>query len=809
MESTVTNFFVPTRVSHLLCLTFLLALSLPTSNSLAKTVATEEWQIAADKITRYEDPRAIIAEGNVVLNKREQLPRKLSKKQQKERQWAELLEEPAPAPPETTGKLLEQKSAPRYETKVTIQADWIAYDMDRGSIKARGHVAIKGADDEIRAEEATVDLNKETGTFTNATILRKSLDLHLEGKTVEKTGVNTYHIENGWVITCKLENDETPPWSFASSDTTITEGGYAVMKNATFRIKDFPVLYSPWLIFPAKNKRQTGLMFPEFSVSDRNGPGFDIPLFVNISDSTDLTLFPEYHAERGVMPGLEFRYVLGDAQKGTFMGSFLQDKLSDPSEIEYYRETGYTHTNEDRYWFRSKIDHDLANNLYTRIDLDVVSDRDYLTEFNSGFTGFDQTNKRFLAIYGRNFENKTDDQRLNTMKVLKAWDAMSLETNFLAINDVRINETSPTPLWKLPEVDFTGSLPLAETSLTVDWNADYVNYWRENGVGGHRLDLFPRLSTPVPLGAYLESRAEVGVRQTSYMVETYGDGVWTQDDTPSRSLYNLHGEVGTTLLRNFALDGEEAASWDHRLRPYVQYDYLPETDQDDLPLFDELDRIEAANAITYGINNFFELFRDSKKKSGRDYGYIKAWESYDLRQEYSDRPLTPVSFKLGWTPVNNFGLIYQTDIGVYGEGVTLYSLTSSYSNSRGDSLALDYRYSSGDKILGSPYSSTNNYNASSPLYPYDSGLQKIHQINVSTKAQVLDALTVAYQIKHSLSQSQTIEQDISLIYHPPCWSVELRSNYTPGDQGIMLLFSLANIGSPIGVNLPGAVSHAL
>ena len=248
---------------------------------------------------------------------------------------------------------------------------------------------------------------------------------------MKKQGLTPIISNNGWVITCKLENNETPPWSFASTDTTITEGGYAVMKNATFRIKDIPVLYTPWMVVPAKNKRQTGLMFPEISASDRNGFGIDLPLFVNVSDSTDMTLFPEYYANRGVMPGMEFRYVLGESQKGTFMGSFLNDNLTDPSEVDYYQETGYTHTNKDRYWFRSKIDHDLADDLYTRVDLDIVSDRDYLTEFNTGFTGFTQSNNRFLSMYGRNFENRTDDQRKNTMKVLKAWDSMSLETNFL------------------------------------------------------------------------------------------------------------------------------------------------------------------------------------------------------------------------------------------------------------------------------------------------------------------------------------------------------------------------------------------
>jgi LPS-assembly protein len=557
------------------------------------------------------------------------------------------------------------------------------------------------------------------------------------------------------------------------------------------------------MIVPAKNTRQTGLLFPELSFSDRNGFGLDLPLFVNLSDSADLTLFPQYYANRGFMPAMEFRYVLGESQKGTFMGNFLQDKLSDPSETDYYQDTGYTHTNEDRYWFRGKIDHDLPNNIYSRIDLDVVSDRDYLTEFNTGFTGFTQTNNRFLSVYGRNFQTWTEDQRFNTMKVLKAWDSMSLQTNFLAVNDVRASKTSPTPLWSTPGLNFAGSLPVADTSFTVDWDADYINYWREDGVGGQRLDLFPRLSTPVPLGPYLESRAEVGLRNTSYMVEAYGDGAWEQSDTPNRSLFNLHGEVGTTLLRNFGLNGEEIKSWDHRLRPYVEYDYLPKTSQDDLPLFDEVDRIENANAITYGVDNFIELFRDTRRDSGRDYGYFKIWESYDLRSQYTDRPLTPVSLKLGWTPANNFALSYQTNVGVYGEGVTYYNLESIFSTSRGDSLILDYVYSGDEKIQGSPYNSTDNFNPMS-LFSFDyEGLQEIHQINVTARTHLSNTISAGYRVEHSLAQSETNEQEISLIYHPSCWSVELRSNYTPGDQGVMLLFHLAHIGIPLGVDLGG------
>ncbi|MBU0946332.1 MAG: LPS assembly protein LptD [Proteobacteria bacterium] len=759
-----------------LCLASLLTLAIAPKCLRADMVNTEEWQIEADKVTRFDRPKSVIAEGHVVLTKLRKLPPGTAAPKQKTTKWTRLLEEsPAEGTEAVVTQEITKETKPHYITEVTIRADWIAYDMEQNSIKAKGNVAIKSNTDELLANEGVFDLTNETGTFKEATILRDALDLHLEGKTIQKTGFNTYQIEDGWVVTCKVEKDIAPPWSFASKDTKITQGGYAVLKHATFRIKDVPVLYTPWIMLPVGDKRHTGLLFPEISNSDNNGFGLNLPLFVNISDSTDITLYPEYYANRGVMPGLEYRYILGSQKKGTFMANYLQDDLSDPSETDYREDTGYTHTNEDRYWLRGKADHDFDNDISTRVDLDIVSDRDYLTEFNSGITGFTQSNERFFEMYGRGFENKTDDQRNNSMKILKSWNGMSLEGNLLAINDIRTDSTSPTPLWKLPSLDFTGSQAMGETTLTFDWDTNYVNYYREDGVGGHRFDIYPRLSMPLPLGPYLESRADAGLRDTFYKVQTYGDGTWDQNDTPNRFLGDFHTEIGTTLLRNFDLALGEATGIGHHFRPYIEYDYLSETDQEDLPDFDSVDLIEDINAITYGVDNFFNLFgKRGGSDTERDYGYLKVEQSYDLRSVSSDNPLTPVDIELGWNPLTNFNLIYKTEIDVYGEGVTLYGLESYYRNSRGDYLNFDYRYNREDTI---------------------------HQLNVSARAQLFDTIFAKYAIEHSLSESTVIEQNISLLYQPACWSVELKSQYTPGDHNIMLVFNLANIGSPLGLGL--------
>ncbi len=762
--------------------TFFVIFFFVTSNASADTVATEEWQIAADKIIRFEDPQSVIAEGNVVLVKKELVTPKAKTKDIDATDWGLLLEEESSTQEITQEEAVNLKA--EFKTKITIKADWAAYDVTLGIIKTRGNVSVVSGDERLFADSGVVNLTRETGTFSDATILRKKYDLHLEGKQIEKTGVKTYHIVDGWVITCKVKEGETPPWAFTSADTTIEEGGYAVLKHAKFKVKGVPIFYSPYFVVPVKTTRQTGFLFPEFSTSDNNGFGLNLPFFYAISDSSDMTFYPQYFTNRGFMPGVEFRYIRSELNKGSFMASYLKDDLSDPSEVDYYRDTGFTHTNDDRYWARGKIDHDFGDNWFSRTDLDIVSDRDYLTEFNQGITGFKESNDRYLKTFGRGFENKTDDQRENSLKLLKSWIGMDLQIDLLAINDTRKEDTAPTPLWKLPSIDYSGVIPIRDTNFTFDWDTDYVNYWRDDGIGGHRFDLFPHISTPISLGPYLESRAEAGIRETLYFVETYGDSTWTKSDSPNRFLYDLYAEVGTTLVRDFHVDMDEAPIFNHELRPYLEYTYVPDEDQEDLPDFDSVDRIDETNAITYGIDNFFNLFTtnsDGESSLSREYAYFKIKQSYDFRSEYSDEPFSPINIKLSFIPITRFDLSYKTDIDVYGDGFISHTLETDYVNGRGDNFELEYRFS--DDLDG------------------DDQDEEIEQLNAYVKAHLLANVLAIGEIEYSIANSETNEGNLSLVYQALCWSMELESKYTPTDTSFMVIFKLANIGSPFGINL--------
>ena len=89
----------------------------------AESVSTAEWDITADRIIRYEDPNSIVAEGQIVLEKRVKLPPRTRQQSRQQSQWADLLGETV-APADLTAGQVEEATdeAPRYETEVVIEA---------------------------------------------------------------------------------------------------------------------------------------------------------------------------------------------------------------------------------------------------------------------------------------------------------------------------------------------------------------------------------------------------------------------------------------------------------------------------------------------------------------------------------------------------------------------------------------------------------------------------------------------------------------------------------------------------------------
>jgi LPS-assembly protein len=771
-----------------------LASTLTPAEASAESVKALQWEINADKLTRLENPARIAAEGNVELTKIEKTTGQ--KKDEKKSDWNDLLGEAAGTGPAANGPaeqssgagkdtvavskavpvISENGAAPETVTvsKVmsTIKADRMLYELETGTVQMNGKVFIEIGTDQLTADSGTVNLKQETGFFENAAIVRQEKDIHFEGRKIEKTGALTYHIEDGWLITCKLKDGEVPPWSFKAAETDITDGGYAFLKHATFRIKDVPIFYTPIMILPAKRTRQTGLLFPLMSMSSRNGFGMELPLFVDISPSSDITLYPHYIANRGLMAGVEGRYVLDQGDKGSIMANFLSDDLD--------AEGRYTYTNQERYWLRAKADQQFGEWI-TRLDVDLLSDRDYLTEFDFGRTGVTASDRYYLEQFGRGLQDKTVDQRVNSLQTLRSWgNGMSLQANVVGINDIRDEKTTsstPSPLWKLPEVKHNGRLSLYdEVKTDLSWNTDYVHYWREEGVGAQRVDLYPKVTAAVPLmKQYLDASISVGARDTMYAIDGNGDKTWKNSDNENRLLGSVESEISTLMRKDFDLGGAE--SWSHALRPFLKHTYVTDDDQDKLPQFDEVDSFGDQNKITYGVNNFFYVSGLAHNEEvERDYGYIKLQQSYDLRSEADDEPFLPVELRTAWYPMQELTFKYETDFSVYNDGFLRHYAEGDYLSSRGDIFSLDY------------------------LFSKNVGTDDTNSVRLSTLINLMYDFSAGYSLEKSLENSTTVQEKVRLIYHPTCWSVELGAETTPDNEQITIMFQLANIGAPFGMD---------
>ncbi len=767
----------------------------------AESVKALQWEINADKLTRLENPARIAAEGHVELTKIEKTTG--PKTDKKKTNWNDLLGEDTssaaakPAVDEVTDAPVSEptadqdtlahsktvpvisENAPTPEiitvSKVmsTIKADRMLYDLDAGTVQMDGKVFIEIGPDQLTADSGSVNLKQETGSFENAAIVRQYKDMHFEGRKIEKTGELTYHIEDGWIITCKLKDDEVPPWSFKAAEADITDGGYAYLKHATFRIKDVPILYTPIMILPAKSTRQTGFLFPLVSMSDRNGFGTELPFFVNLSPNSDITLYPHYIANRGLMAGAEGRYVLDQGDKGTVMASFLSDDLE--------AEGRYTYTEQERYWLQGKADQQFGE-WTTRLDFDLLSDRDYLTEFDFGRTGLTASDRYYLEQFGRGLQDRTVDQRTNTLRTLRSWgNGMSLQANLMGIDDLREEEKGSTSLWKLPEVKHNGRLPLYdEVKTDLSWNTDYVHYWREEGVGAQRIDLYPKVTTAVPLlDQRLNTSVGVGVRDTMYAIDGNGNENWENSDTENRLLGTIESEVSSLMRKDF---GEpEDGSWSHVFRPFLKHTYVTEADQE-LPVFDSVDSFDDQNKITYGVNNFFLIsgLKRNNEAFERDYGYIKLQQGYDLRSQAEDEPFLPVELRTAWYPVQNMTLKYETDLSVYDDGFLRHFAEGDYLNKRGDLFSLDYLF-----------------------YKNLVGGEDTNSVRASTLFHLMYDFSAGYSLEKSLENSLTVSEKFRLIYHPACWAVELAAETTPDNEQITIMFQLANIGAPFGLDLLG------
>ncbi len=662
-----------------------------------------------------------------------------------------------------------------------LTADYLEFNNKTTDAYARGNVVLTSGKDVVTCDSLQINLQSETGTIHNGTLFMQENNFHIKGDKIEKFEGDTYRADSGTITSC---SGDVPDWKISAKDIKVTIEGYGFAKHATVWAKKVPALYVPYLIFPAKKRRQTGLIAPRFSSSNRKGFEYEQPLFLAISKNQDATIYLDYMQKRGVKTALEYRYVLDTESKGIFFSDFLYDtEIDDGTKktSDFSFSSTPERTNKSRYWIRSKLDQKLGLGFSLKLDVDLVSDADYLHEFKNGFTGFKKTNEYFEKTFGRGLDDFDDTTRENKLNLNKIWENKSFNIDFQWFDNVtaRRSDGQDTTLQTLPSIRYTSSKQKIGSSpfyYNFDSSLDY--FFRKDTtaalINGERLDIHPTFSIPFRLKQYLHIEPSIGIRETAWYAnkfQTSTHGINKDDRFTHREIFDFQLDLSTRIVKIFNTNHAFADKIQHEIVPELQFNYIPDIDQTDLPLFDSMDRIGKENSLTWILTQSFTTKRtiENNRNVYYEFAWLKLWQTYDVnkKKDHDDEPFSDISFE-GELYFNNYlSLNSQFDYSPYARNFTSHETGITLSDLRGDFIHAEYRYKR----------------------------EALKSIIGSIKVIITDGLSAYLSHEQDLFNNKRVESRIGLELERSCWSLLTSFSDSPDDKSISFLIKLHGIGA--------------
>lgn len=651
-----------------------------------------------------------------------------------------------------------------------LRGDRVLMNRETGDVEARGHVFLRSGLDTMEGERLDFNIDSRQGSLDRGTLFIEQNNFYLTAEEIRKTGDASYSLRDARATTC---DGPEPDWRFTGKEVDVTIDGYGTIRDGTFQVRNVPLLYVPYLLFPAKTTRQTGFLFPRFAYSqDKLGWDVEVPFYWVLSDSADATFYERYMDKRGMQFGTEFRYCLSEDSAGTVYGDYLNDAM-DVSGEDDGLDRDWEGNHKRWSWYvnhESRFDHGIS----FRADLRKISDIWYFRDFDSY--------NYYSAHYGGNSGGPFDGVSFLGDRSLASLDSTARlvkdgplynATALVQYTDDLQRISNENTLQKYPEVTFSLiQQPLFGTPFTVESETQYDYYYRRTGYRGHFLDEYPTVSLPLRYRHYLEFTPEMAARFTAWDSQ---DTLTPEQSThASRALYEAGGTLSTEVQRIFNIGGEHLDKLRHLIKPEVAYLYIPYKNQEDMPDFVPV--IDETNALTYSVTNFITArLKDEKGNiSYREVMRLKLSQTYDIREarrtlESPDddrRPFGNLDMELDVNPFQY--LSFSSDARFDTESGEWKRLNASLDTTdpRGDSAGIEYRY-------------TQN---------------SVEEVNLSLAGVVTESLTLSYILKKNLLDHRYIETAYGIDYHKQCWSVNFSYTDSSDDRGFMVIFTLLGLG---------------
>ncbi len=465
-----------------------------------------------------------------------------------------------------------------------IQADRIYLNNKTQKCLAEGSVLLDWKENRLAGERLEFDIETENGIITSVLGYMEPEYLFTAEK-VEKIAEDKIIIHKGIFTSC---TQPTPYWSFRMSRALVHLDHYAYLRNIVFKVKKIPLIYLPYLIWPVKEDRSAGLLFPEIGSTKNRGKVISEAFFWPIRRNMDMTLYADYYSLAGVAGGVEYNFIPNNQGKGRFLGYYLNDKITDSR----------------RFRFNYSQEQNFNNGFRLFAEINKISDFSYYTDF-----------ERELKFSSRPFS-------LSRVDLSRNWSYYSLNIRE-EWREQRISY-GETIQSQLPEIELRGrSQKLGKIPFYLSFESSFVNFSKETAGSINpynanylRYDLFPTISLPYSPSPWLDLNLSTMLRETFYTKRLDKNKASSVlDDSMNRFLAGGEIEIiGPKFYRIFERPKSKfSPRYKHTIEPRIKYSYMSTFDQqDEVPKFDEIDFIRGGNLATFFLRNALYAKRPSR-----------------------------------------------------------------------------------------------------------------------------------------------------------------------------------------------------
>jgi LPS-assembly protein len=647
-------------------------------------------------------------------------------------------------------------------------AENIIYRQDTGEIEAEQGIRYTRPGLYVSGESAILYPDLQEGELRNVEYSLYEQHGRGEADLMHLEGVAEQRLEGAYYTTCPQGNEN---WILYAQRVDLDqETGTGTARDAKLSFKGIPILYTPYATYPIDDRRKSGLLFPKIGQTNETGLDLSMPVYWNIAPNRDMTIIPRYMSDRGAMLGSEFRY-LNPRSRGTLIGDYMpSDKLRDD---EYRSLVSMQH-----FWTP-------VPRLRTRIIASNASDENYFEDLGDSLLQTSQTNlqRTMAADYTGTW-----------------WDISMMVQDFQTVNpDVTSNKY---PYKQLPQIVFNATPDSRLLGMKIETSAELNHFVHSDAslVEGSRLDLQPRLSLPVYRAAWYIDPA-VSLRHTAYDLNNTAAGA---DDSLSRTTPVVSLDTGTFFERNGRWGDSDYVQ---TLEPRLFYLYVPNRNQEDLPVFDTGD---------YDFN-YWTLFRENRF-SGPD----RMGDANQLALALTSRILDPGSGRqLISTSLGSLLYFSDRDVTLPGDPVETDDSSDIIAEV---TLALANHWNADAEYHWNPHDSNTTRNDYRLQYrrgqrqlvnlSYRQQSDTLEQVDMSFLWPLSPAWHVVGRWYYSVQSSETIEALAGIGYESCCWALQLLAqsyiNNTEGDRNntVFMQLELKGLGK-LGTMVDDALERGI